>query len=214
MAVDRDRLHRALTPRTVAVVGAKGPDFSWIENQREFQGPLYSVQLDPNEITEIEKRGFTNYLKLEDVPDDIDLVICAVPRNIAPYIVSDAVKKGVGGMAVFTAGFAETGQDEGLKLQEAIVEMANAAGMPIVGPNCMGVYNRRRGVKFHSDVDQNDDGGNVSIVGQSGTHHDQHDHRRPARPASGSAAASRSVTPSSSTRPTTSSTCATTPRPK
>ena len=47
MAVDRDRLHRALTPRTVAVVGAKGPDFGWIENQREFQGPLYSVQLDP-----------------------------------------------------------------------------------------------------------------------------------------------------------------------
>ena len=73
-------------------------------------------------------------------------------------------------MAVFTAGFAETGQDEGLKLQEAIVEMANAAGMPIVGPNCMGVYNRRRGVKFHADVDQNGDGGNVSIVGQSGTH--------------------------------------------
>ena len=170
MAVDRDRLHRTLTPRSVAVVGAKGPDFGWIENQREFQGPLYSVQLDPNEIAEIEKRGFTNYLKLEDVPEDIDLVICAVPRNIAPYIVSDAIKKGVGGMAVFTAGFAETGQDEGLKLQEAIVEMANAAGMPIVGPNCMGVYNRRRGVKFHSDVDQNDDGGNVSIVGQSGTH--------------------------------------------
>ena len=33
----------------------------------------------------------------------------------------------------------------------------------------MGVYNRRLGVKFHSDVDQGD-GGNVSIIGQSGTH--------------------------------------------
>ena len=84
MAVDRDRLHRTLTPRSVAVVGAKGPDFGWIENQREFQGPLYSVQLDPNEIAEIEKRGFTNYLKLEDVPEDIDLVICAVPRTSPP----------------------------------------------------------------------------------------------------------------------------------
>ena len=169
MAVDRDRLHRTLTPRTVAVVGAKGPDYGWIENQREFQGPLFSVQLDENEIAEIEKRGFTNYLKLEDVPEDIDLVICAVPRNIVPFILSDAIKKGVAGMAVFTAGFAETGEEEGLKLQQAVVEMANGDGMPIVGPNCMGVYNRRLGVKFHSDVDQGD-GGNVSIIGQSGTH--------------------------------------------
>ena len=169
MAVDRDRLHRALTPRTVVVVGAKGPDYSWIENQREFQGPLYSVQVDENEIAEIEKRGFTNYLKLEDVPDEVDLVICAVPRNVVPYILSDAIKKGVAGMSVFTAGFAETGEEEGIKLQEAIVEMANKDGMPIVGPNCMGVYNRCLGVKFNSDVDQGD-GGNVSILGQSGTH--------------------------------------------
>ena len=169
MAVDRERLHRALTPRTVVVVGAKGPDYGWIENQREFQGPLYSVQVDENEIAEIEKRGFTNYLKLEDVPDEVDLVICAVPRNVVPYILSDAIKKGVAGMSVSTAGFAETGEEEGVKLQEAIVEMANKHGMPIVGPNCMGVYNRRLGVKFHSDVDQGD-GGNVSILGQSGTH--------------------------------------------
>ena len=127
------------------------------------------MQVDENEIAEIEKRGFTNYLKLEDVPGEVDLVICAVPRNVVPYILSDAIKKGVAGMSVFTAGFAETREEEGVKLQEAIVEMANKDGMPIVGPNCMGVYNRRLGVKFHSDVDQGD-GGNVSILGQSGTH--------------------------------------------
>ena len=169
MAVDRDRLHRLLTPRTVAVVGAKGPDYSWLENNREFQGPLYSVQLDPNEIIEIEKRGFQNFLKLEDIPDEIDLVICAVPRPIVPYIVADTVKKGAAGMAIFSAGFAETGEEDAAQLQEQIVKIANDAGMPIVGPNCMGVYNRRRGVKFTADVEQGE-GGNVSILGQSGTH--------------------------------------------
>ena len=169
MAVDRDRLHRTLTPRTVAVVGAKGPDFSWLENNREFQGPLYSVQVDEKEIAEIQKRGFENYHKLDEVPDDIDLVICAVPRPIVPYIVADSIKKGAAGMAIFSAGFAETGEEEAAQLQDRIVELANEAGMPIVGPNCMGVYNRRQGVKFSDGVEQGE-GGNVSILGQSGTH--------------------------------------------
>ena len=169
MAVDRDRLHRTLTPRSVAVVGAKAPDYGWLENNRNFVGPLYSVQLDPNEITEIEKRGFTNYLKLEDVPEDIDLVICAVPRPIVPYIVADSIKKNVAGMAIFSAGFAETGEEDAAKLEDRIVALANEAGMPIVGPNCMGVYNRRQGVKFSDGVDHGE-GGNVSIMGQSGTH--------------------------------------------
>ncbi len=169
MAVDRDRLHRTLTPRTVAVVGAKGPDFSWLENNREFQGPLYSVQVDEKEIAEIKERGFENYHKLDEVPDDIDLVICAVPRPIVPYIVADSIKKGAAGMAIFSAGFAETGEDEAAQLQDRIVELANEAGMPIVGPNCMGVYNRRQGVKFSDGVEQGE-GGTVSILGQSGTH--------------------------------------------
>ena len=169
MAVDRDRLHRTLTPRTVAVVGAKGPDFSWLENNREFQGPLYSVQVDEKEIVEIQKRGFENYHKLDEVPDDIDLVICAVPRPIVPYIVADSIRKGAAGMAIFSAGFAETGEEEASQLQDRIVELANEAGMPIVGPNCMGVYNRRQGVKFSDGVEQGE-GGTVSILGQSGTH--------------------------------------------
>ena len=169
MAVDMERLNRALTPRTVAVVGAKGPDYSWLENNRDFTGELYSVQLDPNEITEIEKRGFRNFLKLEEVPDDVDLVICAVPRPIVPFIVADSIKKNVGGMAIFSSGFAETGEEEGIELQNKLVELANEAGMPVVGPNCMGVYNRRVGVKFTGDVEHGE-GGNVSVMGQSGTH--------------------------------------------
>ena len=169
MPVDQARLHRALNPRTLVVVGDKGPNFSWLTNNEHFTGDLYSVQVDEKEIEEIEKRGFTNFTRLEDVPGDVDLLISAVPRNVLPYIVHDAVEKGVAGIAAFTAGFAETGEAEGIQLQDAIVQMANDAGMVLVGPNCMGVYNRRLGVKFHSDVSHGE-GGNVSFIGQSGTH--------------------------------------------
>ena len=47
--------------------------------------------------------------------------------------------------------------------------MALDAGMPIVGPNCLGIYNRRLGVKFNQ-AQQQGEGGNVSILSQSGTH--------------------------------------------
>jgi acyl-CoA synthetase (NDP forming) len=170
MQVDPQRLARALNPKTLVVVGDKGPNFQWLENNKDFDGNLYSVQVDPNEIKGIEERGYKNFLKLEEVPEDnIDLVICAVPRNVAPFIVNDAVKTHVGGMVIFTAGFAETTEELGIQLQERIVEMAKTDGLPIVGPNCMGVHNGRLGVKFTADQPKLPDG-NVSYITQSGTH--------------------------------------------
>ena len=169
MPVDRDRLHRTLNPRSVVVVGDKGPNYQWLTNQAEFTGELYSVQVAPDEVAEIEKRGFRNFASLADVPGDIDLVICAVPRPIAPRIVDDAIARGVGGISMFTSGFAETGEPEAIALQERIVATATAAGMPVVGPNCMGIYNRRLGLKFTTDAFQGE-GGTVSVLAQSGTH--------------------------------------------
>lgn len=170
MPVDQARLNRALNPKTVVVVGDKGPMFSWLENQREFTGNLYSVQVDPKEIEEIEKRGFKNFLSLDDVPEqDIDLIICAVPRNVAPRILDAGIARNVAGIHFFTAGFAETGEEDGAKLQAYMVQRATESNMVLIGPNCMGIYNRRLGVKFTGDIDRGE-GGTVSFVSQSGTH--------------------------------------------
>ena len=169
MPADQERLGRLLNPRSIVVVGDKAPMYQWLDNQKEFTGQLYSVQVDPKDIAEIEKRGYTNFTSLLDVPGEIDLVICAVPRPVAPRIVADAAKKGVAGVSMFTSGFAETGEPEAIALQDKIVEIATAAGMPIVGPNCMGIYNRRLGVRFSAEQQQGE-GGNVSVIAQSGTH--------------------------------------------
>ena len=121
MPVDRARLHRALNPGTVVVVGDKGPNYQWLTNCAEFSGQLYSVQLDEKEIPGIEAKGVRNFKGLMEVPGEVDLVICAVPRNVAPYIVADAVKKQVGGVAMFTSGFVETAEPAGIELQARIV---------------------------------------------------------------------------------------------
>src|SRR5690606_19732570 len=57
----------------------------------------------------------------------------------------------------------------GIQLQEKIVTAAREGGLPLVGPNCMGVYNRRLGVKFMQGQEQGE-GGEVSVISQSGTH--------------------------------------------
>jgi acyl-CoA synthetase (NDP forming) len=169
VSIDQARLHRALNPASVAVVGDKGPQYQWLSNQKDFTGELYSVQLDEKEIPGIEEKGITNFKSLKDIPGDVDLVICAVPRQVTPYVVADAIEKGVGGISMFTSGFAETREPEGIELQAKLVQMCTDAGMPLVGPNCMGVYNRKLGVKFGNGLEHGA-GGDLSVISQSGTH--------------------------------------------
>ena len=166
----RSRLERALSPRTVAVVGDKRANgYLWLRNMSTFTGKVYSVQVDPNEIPGIQELGVPNFPSLKDIPDEIDYVMCAVPRTIAPRIIADCAAKPVGGVALFTSGFAETGEEEGACLQAEIGRIAREAGLPLIGPNCMGLYQPRLGVR-QSGEQPAGEGGPVGFISQSGTH--------------------------------------------
>lgn len=169
MAVDRNRLERALNPKSVVVVGDKGPGYMWLSNMSEYTGALYSVQVDPNEIPGIEERNIPNFSSVTEVPGEVDLVVCAVPRQIAPIIIAQAIEKQVGGVSMFTSGFAETGEPDAIELQKKIVDACTESGMPLVGPNCMGIYNRELGVKFSNQQEQGS-GSDLGVISQSGTH--------------------------------------------
>ncbi len=164
------RLDRAFNPRTVAVVGDKrAMGYLWLNCMKTFEGKVYSVQVDPNEIAGIEAMGVPNYKSLLEIPDDIDYVVCAVPRPVAARIIADCIAKKVGAVALFTSGFAETETDDGIAAQEQITQMARDSGLLLIGPNCMGIYNRRLGVRHSSDQPAGD-AGNVGFISQSGTH--------------------------------------------
>ena len=163
-------LHRALHPRAVAVVGArKADDYSWLRNMSTFDGPVYSVNIDENEIPGIEALGITNYKSLTDIPEPVDFVVVAVPRRAAPFVLQDAITKGVAGAAMFTAGFAETAEAEGIELQQKIVKMARASDIALIGPNCMGVYHPKVGIRNHGEQLAGS-AGNIGFLSQSGTH--------------------------------------------
>ena len=164
-------LHRALHPRAVAVVGArKIDDYMWLRNMSTFTGgPVYSVNIDPNEIPGIEALGFKNYARLTDIPEPVDFAVVAVPRRAAPIVLRDAITKGVAGVSMFTAGFAETAEEEGLQLQQTITTMAREANLALIGPNCMGVYHPKLGIRNNAEQPSGV-AGNVGFLSQSGTH--------------------------------------------
>ena len=166
----QQRLDRAFNPRTVAVVGDKRAlGYLWLRSMSTFEGKVYSVQIDPDEIAGIQEMGVPNFPSLLDIPDEIDYVVCAVPRQVCPRVVADCIEKKVGAVTLFTSGFAETETEEGVRLQEEITEMAREAGLLLVGPNCMGIYNRRLGLR-NSWEQPVGEGGNVGFISQSGTH--------------------------------------------
>lgn len=170
MTVDFAKLDRAFNPKRVVVVGdKKDMNYMWLRGQSTFEGELFSVQIDPNEIGGIESLGVENHPSLMDVPGDIDLVIVAVPRAVAPYILDDCIRKGVAAAHFFTSGFAETDTEEGVKLQKLLAEKSKAANFNLIGPNCMGIFNP--GVGLRQVANQYSGlSGPVGLISQSGTH--------------------------------------------
>jgi acyl-CoA synthetase (NDP forming) len=165
-----ENLHRALHPRAIAVVGArKIDDYSWLRTMSTFEGPVYSVNIDETESPGIEALGIATYKRLTDIPEPVDFVVVAVPRRASPLVIQDAIDNGVAGAAMFTSGFAETAEDEGRELQERITAMARASDIALVGPNCMGLYHPKVGIRNHIEQPAGE-AGNVGFISQSGTH--------------------------------------------
>jgi acyl-CoA synthetase (NDP forming) len=168
--MDAHRLTRLLNPRSVAIVGAKkANDYRWLRCVSTFQGPVYSVNIDPNETAGIEALGVRNYQRLIDIPGQVDYVIVSVPREVAPLVLRDCIAKGVGGVMLFTSGFGETGTERDRELELTIARMAREAELPLVGPNCMGIFNPKIGLRNFPELYAGDSGP-IGFISQSGTH--------------------------------------------
>lgn len=93
----------------------------------------------------------------------------AVPARATPFVMRDVVAKGIKTVHFFTSGFAETGTEDGRKLSAQIEQMAKDAGILVIGPNCMEVYNSENGMRFDQNQPVGTTGG-LTVLGQSGAH--------------------------------------------
>ena len=126
-----------------------------------FERPLYLVNPKGGEI-----KGLKVYQSLADVPNTIDYVISLVPARVAPGLVEECAGKGVKAIHFCTAGFSETGEEEGIKLEAKVAELGRKKGIRIVGPNCMGVYCPESRISFQSNFPK--ERGTVGFISQSG----------------------------------------------
>src|SRR5258708_3379203 len=164
------QLDPLVKPRSVAIVGATdrvGPARSVIESLGAigFAGPIYPVNPKYQTV-----RNLVCYPSLTDLPEPPDVVVFSIRKPLLPQQVRLPVNRGARAAVIYDAGFAELGED-GARQQAEIADLCREAGMPVCGPNCMGILNpTARSTTYKQTVmDPSGLAGNVGIVSQSGS---------------------------------------------
>jgi acyl-CoA synthetase (NDP forming) len=169
-AAEQQGLDRALSPASIAMVGASN-NVAGIGGQvfanlaRAFSGRLYPVHPRDAEV-----QGRSAYSSVAELPEPVDLAVIVVPAPGVPAVVEECAAKGVGGALVITSGFAEVG-DEGAALQEQMRAAAAGSGLRVIGPNCIGFMNLFGGVMANFALPPTaplPEAGPVALVSQSG----------------------------------------------
>ncbi len=160
IGVMRGREHRAeaasierfFNPRSIAIVGASRRQETigqvLVRNlvNGDYTGRIYVVNPSADAVS-----GMPAYRRVQDVPDNVDIAIVAVPAESVSEVVLDCAAKGVHGLIVISAGFAETGE-EGRRRQRHLVGLSRSYGLRLIGPNCLGVINTDPAVSMNASL--------------------------------------------------------------
>ncbi|MGW6021972.1 bifunctional acetate--CoA ligase family protein/GNAT family N-acetyltransferase [Streptomyces sp. NPDC055099] len=184
LAVQRAREQRAearsvqrlLTPKSVAVIGVGrtpgGVGRSVLRNLREagFTGRLYAVNsafdFEAGESAEVD--GVPAYRSVRDIDETVELAVVTVPAERVPQAVDECGERGVLGLVVISAGYAESGP-EGRERQRELVRQARSYGTRILGPNAFGVINTSPDVRLNASLAPHPpERGRIGLFTQSG----------------------------------------------
>lgn len=138
---DSGQFDRLLKPRSVAIVGASDKPGSLgasVLANLERLGYSGAIHLVNPGRSMIGKR--LCFASIDELPANVDAAVLAIPRAVVLESVRALARRGVGAAVIFSAGFAEDGE-EGRAEQAEIARIARDAGMVIEGPNCLGLVN-------------------------------------------------------------------------
>src|SRR5499433_198350 len=143
---DAGGIARLLRPRSVAIVGASAEPGSIgaavLGNLARcaYQGDIHLVSRRATVID-----GRPCLAAIDDLPEGVDTAVLLVPQQGVVEAVAACGRRRVGAALIFASGFAETG-DAGRAEQERLAQTARAAGVRLLGPNCIGFTNFADGV--------------------------------------------------------------------
>lgn len=162
-----EQLDPIFKPESIAVIGASSSPLKWGGRMTNrplrtgYRGEIYPVNPSVEEIS-----GLRSYKSILDIPQQVDLAIMTIPAHKTPHAMRECVEKGVRGVILITAGFAEIG-DEGKAIEEEVVRIAREGGIRIVGPNCMGIWSSTGNLNLAFEHAPRT--GPISFISQSGT---------------------------------------------
>ena len=139
-ASGRSAMDRLFQPRSIALVGATERSIWSIaasDNLRRFgfEGRVHMVNPKGGTIFGVEAAA-----SCAAIGEEVDAALLMVPESRMLEVFDDLRLAKVGGVVILSSGFAETGPD-GVERQRQVAEAARAAGIRIIGPNCLGFAN-------------------------------------------------------------------------
>lgn len=156
-------------PKSVAIIGAS-PTPNKIGNvilknfiDARFGGEIFPINPKYDQLL-----GLKCYKSISEINEHIDCAIIATPAETVPLIMQECAKKKVGGVVILSGGFEEVGRKD---LAQSIKNIADSNDIPIVGPNCLGVFNpytRVDSIFLPMYKLERPKPGNIAFVSQSG----------------------------------------------
>lgn len=153
-------------PKSIVLIGAAHTEEKLggviLKNLLKFKGAVYPVNPKYGELM-----GLKAYPSAHDIPEPADLAIIMRPAAEVPQILRELAGKAKS-VIIASSGFAEIGENE---IQDEVIKAGKEAGLRILGPNCMGIYNPSHKLDTFFLPDERlkrPKKGNVAVVSQSG----------------------------------------------
>jgi acetate---CoA ligase (ADP-forming) len=134
------RLAEFFAPQSLALVGASEASgwarfIALASSAVEYAGPVYPVHPKIDSAF-----GHKAYRNLRDIGQPVDLAFLLAPTHAVESVIDDMAASGIRNAIVLAAGYREVGPD-GRALEQKLIAQCAAAGIVILGPNCLGFLN-------------------------------------------------------------------------
>lgn len=166
MSIDLDSFFK---PRSVAVLGAgeratsSGGAVLKSLKKANFNGQVIPVNPKGGEVF-----GLKVAKSLHELDQPADLAVIVIRSEKIPDAVRAAAETGHKNIMILPGGFSEAGA-EGAAREQEIREIADQAGITVVGPNCAGIISLADGHRFAATfLSDLPSGGGAAFISQSG----------------------------------------------
>jgi acetyltransferase len=126
-------------PKGVAIIGAStdptklGYGLSRNLIQSHYQGAIHFINPKGGELL-----GRPVYTSIADIPDPVDLAAVLIPAPFVPQVLEACGQRGILAAIIGAGGFREV-SSEGAALEAECLRIAQAYGIRLLGPNCVGL---------------------------------------------------------------------------